>query len=235
MEKSNVGSNYYAVIMAGGGGTRLWPLSRRNYPKQMLKLGNKYSLFQMAVKRLQGLFPNECIYVVTVAQQVKALQEQAPQIPIDNFLVEPIPRGTASVIGYAAITLKKKNPHAILAILTADHIIENSSLFKELLEYAYQIAQEEYLVTLGIEPTYPAIGYGYIQAGTPFSSKADISAFKVSRFVEKPGEELARKYLRLGNYYWNSGMFIWRADRILAEFERQMPGLYNVLEMIAQH
>ncbi|HEY60544.1 MAG TPA: mannose-1-phosphate guanylyltransferase [Anaerolineae bacterium] len=221
--------------MAGGGGTRLWPLSRKKRPKQMLKLGNEYSLFQLAVDRLKGSFLPEQIYIVTVAEQVEILQKQTPQIPIRNFLIEPIPRGTASVVGYAASVLKTKDSQATMAVLTSDQIIENTSLFLELLDNAYQIAQEQYLVTLGIEPDYPATGYGYIQRGASLSIGDNICAFQVSRFVEKPNEERAKEYLNSGQYFWNSGMFIWRADCILDEFKRQMPSLSNSLELIAQY
>jgi mannose-1-phosphate guanylyltransferase len=187
------------------------------------------------VNRLKDLFLPEQIYIVTVAEQAEILQKQTPQIPIRNFLIEPIPRGTASVVGYAASVLKIKDSQATMAILTSDQIIENTSLFLELLDNAYQIAQEKYLVTLGIEPEYPATGYGYIQRGASLSVGGDICAFQVSRFVEKPNEERAKEYLNSGQYFWNSGMFIWRADCILDEFKRQMPSLSNSLEVIAQH
>ena len=157
--------NFYAVIMAGGGGTRLWPLSKRNRPKQQLSFNDNKSLFALAVERLNGQFKQENIFIVTIAEQVPALHEQAPNLSLDQFIIEPQPKGTASVIGLAAINLLKKNSEAVMAVLTADHIIENMPLFHTLLESAFSLANQNHLITLGIKPTYPATGYGYIKAG----------------------------------------------------------------------
>jgi mannose-1-phosphate guanylyltransferase len=222
--------NYYAVIMAGGGGTRLWPLSRMSRPKQLLSFGKDKSLFTLAVERLEGQFKPENIYIVTIAEQVPALLEQAPFLSRDQFINEPQPKGTASVIGLAAINLLQKNSNAVMAVLTADHIIENLPVFHTLLATAYPLAEQNHLITLGIEPAYPATGYGYIKAGKNFGIT---TALIVKKFVEKPGQKLASQYIRDGNYFWNSGMFIWRADRILEEFRIQMPELYKKLDQIS--
>ena len=144
--------------MAGGGGTRLWPLSRTSRPKQMLDLVDKRSLFQNAVDRLEGLYSPEHIYVVTVEEQAEGLQAQAPDIPKENFLLEPMPRGTASVVGYAAIAIQNRDPNATMAVVTADHIIGNIGRFRDLLMAAHDVAQDGYLVTLGITPTNPSTG-----------------------------------------------------------------------------
>jgi mannose-1-phosphate guanylyltransferase len=226
--------NFFAVIMAGGGGTRLWPLSRRKRPKQMLRLIADDSLFQVAVKRLEGLFPQERICVVTVKEQADLLEDQCPGLPPDNFILEPMPRGTASVVGLAAVALKHRHPQAVMAILTADHYIADVERFRGLLRAAYDVAQEGHLVTLGITPTYPATGYGYIQNGAFLGTYLDAQAFHVLRFKEKPDEVQAQAMLQGGDHVWNSGMFIWRVDRILAEFSRQMPDLYAQLERIDQ-
>lgn len=222
--------NYYAVIMAGGGGTRLWPLSTKSRPKQLLSFEDNNSLFALAVERLKGLFNQENIIVVTIAEQVPALREQMPELSLDQFIIEPQPRGTASVVGLAAISLLRKNSDAVMAVLTADHIIENVSLFHSLLKSAFLLAENNHLITLGIKPTYPATGYGYINTGNKLNL-AD--AFIVERFVEKPDEKTASQYFQDGSFYWNSGMFIWRADRILKEFKRQMPDLYLRLNQIS--
>lgn len=226
--------HYYAVIMAGGGGTRLWPLSRKSQPKQMLSLFDDRSLFQASVERLEGLFSCERILVVTVEEQAKELQEQCPDIPKENFLLEPKPRGTASVIGLAAIALEHRDPQAVMAVLTADHYIGNEEKFRHALKSAYQVAQDDYLVTLGIQPTYAATGYGYIQQGEALNTYEGLQAYRVLRFKEKPGDEQAKQMLATGDHAWNSGMFVWKVSRIMQEFERQMPTLYKDLAEIDQ-
>lgn len=224
--------NYYAVIMAGGGGTRLWPISRRERPKQFMKVSDDKSLFQIAIERLQGLFKNDHIFVVTVASQVESLHNEHPAIPLANYIIEPMPKGTASVVGLAAAYLLDKDPDAVMAVLTADHIIENVPLFHQLLTAGYDRALEGHLVTLGINPTYAATGYGYIHAGEELSQG---NCFAVMQFVEKPDSQTAQRYLKSGNYFWNSGMFIWQADRIMREFEVQMPDLFASLDKIRYH
>jgi mannose-1-phosphate guanylyltransferase len=226
--------NFYAVIMAGGGGTRLWPLSRRSRPKQMLSLDGDRSLYQVAVDRLQGVFPPERILVMTVEDQVPALQAQVPEIPAENFLLEPMPRGTASVVGYAAAALNLKDPGSVMAVLTADHIIGNLKLFQQLLTAACQVAGQGYLVTLGITPSYPATGYGYIRQGKELGQFQGLEVYQVREFTEKPDQERAEKMVASGEYSWNSGMFIWRTDAILEEISRQMPNLDAKLSIIKE-
>jgi len=221
--------HYYAVIMAGGGGTRLWPLSRQARPKQMLSLFDERTLFQTSVHRLEGLFPPERIFVVTVDEQATELRIQVPEIPKDNFINEPLPRGTASVIGLAAVVLQKIDHQAVMAILTSDHFIGNEEKFRELLRSSFQVALDGYLVTLGIEPNFPATGFGYIKKGDYLTSYNGHEIFRVEKFQEKPSEIQAREMIASGNYSWNSGMFVWKASRVLNEFERQMPQLANNL------
>lgn len=224
--------NYYAVIMAGGGGTRLWPLSRQSHPKQMLQLIDDLSLFQTAVRRLERMFPPERILVVTNAAQAAALQAQAPELPTNSFFVEPQPRGTAPAIGLVAAALRAKDPNAIMAVLTADHYIGNGEAFLSHLEAARFLAEQGRLVTLGIEPTYAATQYGYIQMGEELGTVGGYPAYKVLRFKEKPLADEAHTMLDKGGYAWNSGMFIWRIESIWSEFKRQMPDLYEALEKI---
>lgn len=223
----------YAVIMAGGGGTRLWPVSRKDRPKQLLPLLGEETLFQSTVNRLVDLFPPERILVVTVEEQAREMQVQVPGIPAGNYLIEPEPRGTAAAVGLAATVLKKRDPQAAMAVLPSDHFIRNSDLFHYLLRAAFEVAHLNYLVTLGITPVYPSTAYGYIQRGEPLNGEFKYPVYKVKKFKEKPDERTAQEFLRSGDHSWNSGMFIWRADAILAEIGKQMSGLAKFLNEIS--
>ncbi len=222
--------NYYAVIMAGGGGTRLWPLSRKSTPKQMLAITGTRTLYQMACDRLENLFTPDHIYVVTVADQVSALSEQIPEIPLENFLIEPLPKGTATVVAYAASVIQKIDPNAVMVVLTADHLIENGKLFEEVLSTAYDVAKAGYLVTLGIVPKFPSTGYGYIHRSNERITGFGHPVFRVLEFREKPNLETAQVMLASGDFDWNSGMFIWRVDQILNAFRNQMPDLLQKMQ-----
>ncbi len=223
----------YAVIMAGGGGTRLWPVSRKERPKQLLPLLGQETLFQDTVNRLENLLPPERILVVTVEEQAREMRVQVPSIPEENYIIEPAPRGTASVVGLAAAVLQKRDPRAMMAVLTADHFIRNRDLFHYLLRAAFEVADNDFLVTLGITPTHASTGYGYIQQGERLDGTYNYPAYKVKSFREKPDEATAQKLLRSGDHSWNSGMFVWRVDVILAEIAKQMPELSQAVRKIA--
>lgn len=225
--------NRYAVIMAGGGGTRLWPISRKEKPKQLLPLLGRETLFQSTVARLKDLFPPEHILVVTVEEQAREMKLQAPEIPEENYLIEPAPRGTAAAVGFAAAVLQKRDPNASMVILPSDHFIRNVDLFHYLLKAALEVAQDGYLVTLGITPTVPSIAYGYIQQGKPVNGDYKYPVYQVVRFREKPDEQTAQQLIRGGDHSWNSGMFIWRVDAILTEIERQMSALHDALNRLS--
>ena len=225
--------NYYAVIMAGGGGTRLWPLSRQSRPKQMLQLIDDHTLFQIAVKRLETLFSPERILVVTNAQHAVELRKQAPELLEQNFLLEPQPRGTAPAIGLAAAFLHKHDPGAVMAVLTADHYMGNEDEFRKHLLAARELADQDHLVTLGIDPTYPATQYGYIQMGESLGEIGGYPAYRVQRFKEKPDAAEAQRMLDAGHYAWNSGMFVWKMGRIWTEFSQHMADLYAALDKIS--
>ena len=218
--------------MAGGGGTRLWPLSRQSTPKQMLRLFGDRTLFQVAVDRLQGVFDYDHIYVVTIADQAAELEKEIPQIPQTNYLIEPMPRGTASVVAMAAAALQKNDPDAVMAVLTGDHLIQNITLFQNLLRAGYAAASAGHLVTLGITPTFASTGYGYLEQGSPLGEFGGIDAFKVKAFKEKPDEVTAHRFIESGSFSWNSGMFVWKTGVILAEFTRYMPELYRTIQGI---
>jgi mannose-1-phosphate guanylyltransferase len=223
----------YAVIMAGGGGTRLWPVSRKERPKQLLPLIGQETLFQSTVARLENLFTPDHILVVTVEEQAREMRLQVPEIPEENYILEPMPRGTASVVGLAAAVLHKRDANAEMAILPSDHFIRNRDLFHYLLNAAFDVAESGYLVTLGITPTQPSTAYGYIQQGEPLKGQYKYPTYNVKRFIEKPDEKTAQQLLRTGDHSWNSGMFIWRADTILNEIDKQMPALGVALKNIS--
>jgi len=220
---------YYALIMAGGSGTRLWPLSRKNSSKQTLTLVGERSMFQHATDRLSPLFPMDNIFVVTREDQFTQLSLQVPSLPLPNFINEPFGRGTAPAIGLAAIFLQRKDKDSVMAVLTADHYIADSERFRKALEAAYNLAGDGHLVTLGIKPSNPSTGFGYIQQGKCLVNDQNFPIFQVDHFIEKPDGETASKMVEDGGYSWNSGMFVWRVDRILEEFEKQMPEFFTQL------
>ena len=224
----------YAVIMAGGGGTRLWPISRKKHPKHVLPLLGKRTLFQSTLDRLEGFISPERVLVVTAETQAEEMRKQTTKVPAENFLLEPAPRGTAPVIGLAAAVLAKRDPQAVMLVLPSDHYIGNRDLFHLVMRVAVQVARKDFLVTLGITPTFPAAAYGYIQRGAALPDRFDYPVYRVLHFVEKPAESKARRLLASGEHSWNSGMFVWRADRILDEFARQMPELRAALGRIGQ-
>jgi mannose-1-phosphate guanylyltransferase len=231
-ERNSKVSNFYAVIMAGGSGTRLWPLSRQSRPKQAIELIDRRTMFQHAVDRLDGLLPFERILVVTAREYIDILASQVPELPRDNFVIEPMARGTAGAIGLSAVHLKRRDPQAVMAVLTADHYIPDVDKFCRALSAAAQVAMEGSIVTLGIKPNFPATGFGYIRRREQVGKADGFDIYAVDSFVEKPDLDRAVAFLETGLYSWNSGMFIWRVEQIMAEFARQMPDFYEQLQTI---
>lgn len=227
-------SDTYALIMAGGAGTRLWPLSRKNRPKPLLPLVEaERSMFQMSVERLYPLFTPDHIMVVANAELTTYLREQAPDVPEENFIIEPVGRDTAPAVGLGAIHIRRRDPKALMAVLTADHHIADTIMFRRVLAAASQVAAEGKIVTLGIHPTFPATGFGYIERGQCLETVDGIDVYRLERFVEKPAQEVAEGYVRDHCYSWNSGMFIWPVERVLAEFQQHTPELYEELDRLA--
>ncbi len=218
--------HYYAMIMAGGGGTRLWPMSRQDTPKQLLPLVEDESMFKASVRRLAPLFAPEQIFVVTGRRYVPAFRSDTPEIPEANFIIEPYGRDTAPAAALGLSVIHKRDPEATVAIMTADHHIKQKETFRDALMAAHQLAQQGYIVTLGITPTHPATGFGYIRQGDLIGEFNGFTCYRSLGFTEKPNAVTATAFLASGDYSWNSGMFIWRADRALAEYERQQPEMH---------
>lgn len=217
--------NYYAMIMAGGGGTRLWPMSRETTPKQMLPLVEDQSMFRVSVDRLAPLFPPERIFVVTGRKYVEQQQAEAPSIPKENFIIEPYGRDSGPATLLAITVIAKRDPNATIAFLTADHHIREKDGFRNALAAAYQVAQADYITTLGIKPSYPATGFGYIRRSSALKEVNGLQTYVSAGFTEKPDEIKAAQFLHSGEYSWNSGMFIFQAKTALQEFARQQPEL----------
>lgn len=224
----------YAVVMAGGVGTRLWPRSRAATPKQFLDLLGPRTMLQETIDRIEPLIPLHRMLVVAGVEHTAEVQAQMPDLPAENILAEPGPRGTAPCIGLAAMALWRRDPAALMAVFPADHCIADAAGFRRAIAAAAQIAQEGYLVTLGITPSHPHTGYGYIQRGPTLGQRGGLPVFEVRRFVEKPDEATARQFVASGEYYWNAGIFIWQVERILAEIERLLPRLHAGLQRINQ-
>jgi mannose-1-phosphate guanylyltransferase len=224
----------YGMIMAGGAGTRLWPLSRKDKPKQLLPLIRGRSLLQLSFERLRGLLPAERIFVCTKAAYADSVFANLPELPKDNLLGEPEGRDTAIAVGFAAAVLQKKDPDAVMAIVTADHVIEPVEKFQESLRVAFEVteAQPEALVTFGIVATHGHTGLGYIHRGEALAGKH--GAYRVLAFKEKPDKATADRYVESGRYYWNSGMFVWRAETVLRELSLHLPEAHGGLMRIAE-
>jgi mannose-1-phosphate guanylyltransferase len=224
--------HYYALILAGGGGTRLWPMSRQSKPKQMLPLIGEHSMFETSVKRLAPLFTPDRIYVSTGQSYVDDLMAVTPEVPAENFIVEPSARNNAAAVGLAIAVIQKRDPDAVIAMLTADHHIAKTDVFRDVLAAAYQIASKGKIVTLGISPSFPSTGFGYIQQGKELGHVGSFTYCEASRFTEKPDIVRATQFIASGKYSWNSGMFIWQARKAMTEFARQQPAMYDLLQTL---
>jgi mannose-1-phosphate guanylyltransferase len=225
--------NLYAVIMAGGIGARFWPRSKKKSPKQLLKIIGERTMIQETFTRLNGLVPKENILVVTNETQKPGIMEQLPEIPVENIIVEPFGRNTAACIGLASVIIQQRSPDAVTFVMPADHIIRDNERFIDTLKTAAQFAYDNpALVTIGIQPTKPETGYGYIQIDED-SGKNNV--YKVLTFAEKPNYATAVSFLESGDFFWNSGMFIWKLDTILNEIKHLMPDLNEGLVQMREH
>jgi mannose-1-phosphate guanylyltransferase len=215
----------YAVIMAGGSGTRFWPLSRAARPKQLLPLGADVSLLRATCDRIANLVSPAHTLVVTSEALAPAIRAELPELPPENVLAEPIGRNTAPCVGWAASVVARKDPEAVLMILPADHHIGDPAGFERVLSRAIEAARSGDMVTVGVRPTRPETGYGYVELGEDLAPGVQ----RARRFVEKPDELRARQFLAAGRFLWNSGMFFFRADELLGMVRQHLPGLGDTL------
>lgn len=220
----------YCVIMAGGKGERFWPLSTRTVPKPYVRLLGDRTMIQMTVDRVRRLLPPEHIFVVITKDHLRVATEQLSELPRENLIVEPAGRDTAPCVGFTAVMLMRLDPSAIMVVLPADHYIPDPECFLDALSQAVTCARSgDDLVTIGIRPSRPETGYGYIEAGGAANPGPQGSCFRVSRFVEKPDATEAARYLADGRFYWNSGIFVWQARALIDGMEAHMPGLFSGL------
>ena len=229
---SDDGAMLHAVIPAGGSGTRLWPLSRTDYPKFLLPLtGSTASLLQTTVARLAPLVPPERTVIVTGERHRAAVAAQLPGLPPENIFTEPSPRDSCAAIGLAAAVIARRDPDAIMGSFAADHLVRDLDRFTEAVRAAVAGAEQGWLMTIGMKPTRPETGYGYVQCGEPID---DGPVRRVRQFKEKPTRQRAEQFLASGEYLWNASMFLWRVEVFLAELARQRPALHAGLLQIAE-
>ncbi len=223
----------YCLIMAGGSGTRFWPRSRTIKPKQYLNLFGRESLLESTVSRFGKFLETENIYIVSGKNQANVLEEQTPMIPKENLIYEPVGKNTLPCIGLAAMFAEKDNPDGIMVVSPSDHLVKDDELFRDTVLAASEIAKnKDGIVTIGITPSYPATGYGYVQVEHELTEEEKIRQFKVKRFVEKPDYDTAASYLKQGGFYWNSGMFIFKISVFLEAVKEFAPQLYRDLRII---
>ncbi|MGV8058510.1 MAG: mannose-1-phosphate guanylyltransferase [Smithellaceae bacterium] len=223
----------YAVIMAGGRGTRFWPRSREKKPKHLLDIVSPRTIIQETIDRILPLIAPENILIVTGQKHARALMGQLPEIPSGNIIIEPEGRNTAPCIGLAALHIQKKADDAVMVVLPSDHAIADGDQFREVIRTAAQTAADkDALVTIGIQPTSPQTGFGYIEKGAPLPNGTTKDIFRVKSIREKPAFQQACEFVQSGNFYWNSGMFIWRASTILNSIALFLPDLYAGLTAI---
>ncbi|WP_422929969.1 mannose-1-phosphate guanylyltransferase [Singulisphaera sp. PoT] len=226
----------YAVVMAGGSGTRFWPKSRRNKPKQLLKLYGDATMLQQTVARIAPLVSHERVLIITGADQAEAVRAQLPELPAENVVAEPCPRDTAACVGLAAEIVARRDPEGTMIVMPADHVIEPPEKFQRTVNAAVSILDKDptAFITFGIKPTRPETGYGYIERGEESPAIDGIAVNRVAQFREKPDLATAERFLAEGRFSWNSGIFVWRARAILDALKLHRPGLAEALDRVGK-
>jgi mannose-1-phosphate guanylyltransferase len=226
----------HAMIMAGGGGTRFWPRSRQRRPKQFLTLAGDRSLLQQALDRIESAVPPQHTWVITGEAYREETSRQLPGLLADHIVGEPCGRDTAPCIGLGAALIARNDPQAVMLVTPADHIIEPMQAFRRAVHVAVQMVEEysQTLITFGIPPTFPATGYGYIHRGAQAAQRQGIRVFAVAGFREKPAADLAESFLASGEYFWNSGIFVWKAATVLKALHEQCPAIHDAVQRIAE-
>lgn len=226
----------FAVLLAGGGGTRLWPKSRNKTPKQFLKLTSKDTMVQVAGMRVTKVVDWNHVIVVTNAMYIDEIKAQLPQVPPENIIAEPEKKDTAMAMLVGALYAKSKDPQAVVMNGASDHVIENEAEFVDVMEAAIEVAQEgKHLVTVGITPTRPETGFGYIKIGDQLKKVGrGMAVFKVDSFTEKPNTATAQAFLSTGKYFWNANMYVWSADALLQAFQQHMPEMYQMTKGLSE-
>lgn len=220
----------FAVVMAGGAGTRLWPAARRESPKQLQNLIFEKPLIAVTVERLTQVYPLDRILIVTAGRYAEAIQDALPDLPAANIISEPVGRNTAAAIALAAFRIAREDPDAVFAVFPADHVILKPEALYQALHFGHQLALEHRVVDIGVPPSHPETGYGYIELGAEVGEHDGLTAYRLERFVEKPDLADAQRYLQAGNYVWNSGMFIWRTGEFLQALAQHLPETYDQLK-----
>lgn len=234
LKKDDYKKHLYGLILAGGGGTRLWPRSRQKTPKQFLKLFDNETLTQVAVKRFSEILPWENLYVITVSTEYRTeVLRECPRLHKENVIVEPQRRETGPAHGLGAMVIQHKDPDAVIITEAADRIVKPISRYLNTLTAAAKMAYtDKVLITIGVEPRYPHTGMGHIKKGKKISVKGDVDFYKLDKFVEKPPIDLAKQYTASGDYLWNTGVFVWRADVILSSIKLHASKIWENLEKI---
>lgn len=228
----NVSDHAYALILAGGGGTRLWPKSRNKTPKQFLKLTSKDTMMQVAANRMRQLVEWDHIIVVTNEAYIDDVKAQLPHIPPANIIAEPQKKDTALAMLVGALYARSLDPEAVVLNGASDHVVVNEAEFTRVMKAALEVAaKREYLVSVGISPTFPSSGFGYIKIGEDLGKVGNrLSLFKVASFTEKPNIPTARAFISTGRYFWNANMYVWAVDALVRAFEEQQPDTYKLVQ-----